>query len=195
MANSYNKFLVTAAGTYRTDRELQNIVRNLNKEIMKIDGKTQAGLIRAVAEIHKETETGSVKTPFDLGNLSHSWFYVTASARIIAGGSTHKLTSEHTGKFVGKNAGRLAAEHAAMKTEMKGKAKSFAAQYKGPFVIAGYSANYALWVHEMMGMSSLKKNKKGEMVARRGGPKWFETAIKNKQGEVLKIIQSNAKIR
>jgi hypothetical protein len=186
MANAYNKFLVTSAGTYRTDRELQNIIYNLNKEIMKVEGASQSGLIRAVAKIHEETEKGSVKVPIDLGNLRHSWFYVTASARIIAGGSTHKLISEHTGKFVGKNAGRLAAEHAAIKTEMTGKAKSFAAQYKGPFVIAGYSANYALWVHEMMGAKFKRRG---------AGPKWFEIAIKSKQAEILKIIQSNAKIK
>jgi len=176
MANSYNKFLVTAAGTYRTDRELQNIIYNLNKEIMKVEGATQSGLIRAVNLIHQETEKGSVRVPVDTSNLRHSWFYVTAKGGV--GGST--------GKFIGKNAGRLAAEHAAMRTEMKGKAKSLFTQYKGPFVIAGYSANYTLWVHEMMGAKFKRRG---------AGPKWFEIAIKNKQGEILKIIQSNAKIR
>ncbi|MDH7554329.1 MAG: hypothetical protein QHH74_11800 [Spirochaetota bacterium] len=171
MANkAFNKFLNTASERHRTDRELQNIVYNLNEEIKKIKGRTQAGLIKAVNLIHQETEKGSVRVPVDLGNLKHSWFWVTARGRI--GGST--------AKFVGKKAGRLAAGHASLKTEMLGEAKSLAIQYKGPFVIAGYSANYALWVHEMMESK---------------GYKWFEIAIKSKQAEILKIIQDNAKIK
>jgi hypothetical protein len=53
-------------------------------------------------------------------------------------------------------------------------------------VVAGYSANYALWVHEMLGAHFQRKG---------AGAKWFEIAIKTKQAEILKIIQSNAKIK
>jgi hypothetical protein len=186
MASRFQRYLSTSAGDYRTDKDLQNILRNLNKEIVKIEGATQEGLIRATAKIHEETEKGSIKVPVDLGNLRHSWFYTTAAGRIIAGGSTPKMIGVPTGNFVGKNAGQLSAGHMAMKTEMTGKAKALSAAYKGPFVIAGYSANYALWVHEMLGAKFQRKG---------AGAKWFEIAIKTKQPEILKIIQSTAKIK
>jgi hypothetical protein len=185
MASRWSKYLSTSAGDFRTDKDLQNILRNLNREIMKIEGATQEGLIRATNKIHQETEKGGVRVPVDLSNLSHSFFYVTAAGRIGKGGGKSYTPEGNAANFVGKNAGQLAAGHAALLTESIGKAKALAATYKGPIVIAGYSANYALWVHEMIGAKFQRKG---------AGPKWFEIAIKTKQAEILKIIQSNAKV-
>jgi hypothetical protein len=186
MANRFSKYLSTSAGDYRTDRELQNILRNLNLEIGKINGRTQKGLIRATNQIHQETEKGSIKVPVDLGNLRHSFFYVTARGAIGKGGGQSHAPEGVAARFVGPKAGEYAAGHAGLLTESVGKAKSLATMYKGPFVVAGYSANYALWVHEMLGANFQRKG---------AGAKWFEIAIKTKQAEILKIIQSTAKIK
>jgi hypothetical protein len=186
MASRFEKYLSTSAGDYRTDRDLQNILRNLNRELIKIEGTTQEGLIRAINKIHQETETGAVRVPVDLGNLRHSWFYVTAKGTIGRGGGKAHTPEGQTGKFIGKNAATIAAGHAALLTESIGKTKALAATYKGPFVVAGYSANYALWVHEMLGAKFQRK---------RAGAKWFEIAIKSKQDEIIKIVKNNAEIR
>ena len=183
--NSFARYLQVSSGIVRTDRELQNLIYNLNKEASKIQGKTQQGLIRAVAKIHQETEKGAVITPVDLGNLRQSWFYVTANAKIIAGGSIGKTVSENTGSFKGKKAGEYAAQHSSMKAEKQAEAKALSAKNNGPFIIFGYSVNYALWVHEMMDATFKRPG---------SGPKWFETAIKNQTSNVLKILQETAKI-
>jgi hypothetical protein len=187
MANRFGRYFDVSAGNYRTDKDLQNILRNLNREIVKIEGRSQEGLIRGVNQIHQETEKGAVKVPVDLGNLRHSWFYITAKGTIGKGGGQSQTPEGNAAKFVGKNAGRLATGHATLLTESIGKAKSLATMYKGPFVIAGYSANYALWVHEMLGMKN--PSRPGS------GPKWFEYAIKATQDKILKSIQSNARVK
>ncbi len=162
------------------------VLAKLDKEIAKIQGVTQEGLIRATAKIHEETEKGSIKTPKDLGNLRHSWFYVTANARVVAGGSTGKLVSTETGSFQGKKAGEYASQHSSIKGEMVGKAKSLSSVYKGPFVIMGYSMNYALWVHEMVG---------AHFSAEGTGAKWFQNAIETQKDNIVKIIRDTAKVK
>lgn len=186
MAKAFEKYLVTSAGTYRTDRELQAIIANLNREIARIDGASQEGLIRAAAEIHRETEKGSIKVPVDLGNLRHSWFVVTASSRIVAGGGRTRTADGAAASFVGKDAAKLAAGHTATITEAMGKAKSLSATGGGPIVIMGYSANYALWVHEMIGAKFKRRG---------AGPKWLEAAFKSKRDEILSIVRNTAKIK
>jgi len=57
---------------------------------------------------------------------------------------------------------------------------------KGPGVVMGFSANYAAWVHEMVGAHFRKKG---------AGAKFFEASIKRNEKAVLEIIRNNAKIR
>ena len=165
---------------------LTQVLTRLNQEIGKIEGASQEGLIRAADLIHKETEKGAFRVPIDLGNLRHSFFTVTASAKIGKGGGKSRTPEGRTAMFVGPKAGEIASGHTNMLTEMMGKAKALSTMSKGPFLIMGYSANYAMWVHEMMGAKFQRRG---------AGPKWFENAIKSKQGEILEIIKRNAKIR
>jgi hypothetical protein len=58
---------------------------------------------------------------------------------------------------------------------------------KKSVVIFGYSANYALYVHEMIGpINWSRKN---------SGAKWFEYAIKRNYNRLIHIIAGRAKIR
>ncbi|GAG31886.1 unnamed protein product, partial [marine sediment metagenome] len=52
---------------------LDKVLKNLNKEIQKIEGRTQAGVTEAALYIKRESQK---KTPMDLGNLVNS-AYVT----------------------------------------------------------------------------------------------------------------------
>ena len=54
-------------------------------------------------------------------------------------------------------------------------------------VVFGYSANYALYVHEMLGAINWSRPN--------SGAKWFEYAIKRNVDRILAIIAGNVKIK
>jgi hypothetical protein len=58
----------------------------------------------------------------------------------------------------------------------------------GPLVRCGFSANYALWPHEML-------NPDINWTRPNSGPKFFEYAVKRNTGEILKIIRDNVNIK
>lgn len=59
------------------------VLRNLNKEINQIEGRSMKGLILAGIHIRRETETVPPVIPVDTGNLRASW--VTSSFKVPAG--------------------------------------------------------------------------------------------------------------
>jgi len=56
---------------------------------------------------------------------------------------------------------------------------------KGPGLVMGFSANYAVYVHEMVGAHFRRPG---------AGAKWFEAALKRNHNKMLKIIEKDAKI-
>jgi hypothetical protein len=58
---------------------------------------------------------------------------------------------------------------------------------KKSVVIFGYSANYALYVHEMIGPVNWSRPN--------SGAKWFEYAIKRNYNRILALIAGRAKIK
>jgi hypothetical protein len=57
-----------------------------------------------------------------------------------------------------------------------------------PSVDMGYSANYAIYVHEMI-------DKKINWTRTGSGPKWFEIHVKEETGNILQTIKKHAEIR
>lgn len=166
----------------------EDVINALNIEIEKIKGRSLNGLYKVAALIKNETEKGDVTVPIDLGNLRHSWFTVGSSTAIRVGGRSH--TPEGlSGTFIGPKAAQYASGHSAMLTEMKQYADTLAKAADGPFVVIGYSVDYALWVHENQG-AHFKQGKKTNR-----GWKWFEKAIRKHQNNIVKIVSDNAKIR
>ena len=55
-------------------------------------------------------------------------------------------------------------------------------------LLMGFSANYALWVHEMVG-SDIHWTKEGS------GPKFLESAINRNHDEILQILADKSKIK
>jgi hypothetical protein len=55
----------------------------------------------------------------------------------------------------------------------------------GPAVICGFSANYAVFVHEMIGATFQRSG---------AGPKFFQSALRRNQDKILQIIWENAKV-
>jgi len=119
---------------------MDNLLRNLNKEIKKIEGFSMKGLIRAAIIIRRDMDKTSPLIPVDEGNLRASWF----------------TDPQHTPK--------------------------------GPSLRLGFAANYAWYVHEMVGANFSRPG---------AGAKFFEASLKrnDKNGEILRVIKEEAKSR
>ena len=159
---------------------------NLNRELMQnVPDRSVKGLIMAAALIRRETEKSSPITPLDLGNLRSSFFIVSAKGKVA---NDTFNTGFRDNPKTGLKASQLKSEHNDAITECKGIVQANEGG-KGKFLIMGYSANYALFVHEMPeGNFTVKKG-------RVPGPKWFETAFKRNRAKILQIIKDNAQIK
>jgi hypothetical protein len=167
------------------NKDFAQIMRNLNIEIMKIKDATLDGLIMCAAHIRRETEkAGNIVTPVDLGNLRASWFVVSTKGQISDefGASGNFVNRRGRHKKMQYPASRLKAEHIQAISEEQGIVKAL----HDPAVAMGYSAGYALWVHEM-----------GEKNWKRpgSGAKWFQQAVYSNRDQMLTIIHTRAMMK
>ena len=151
------------------------VLANLNKEIAKIKGKSMAGMIESAILIRRDMEKTPPKIPLRTGNLRASWFTVTSKSRpegrALAG-------------FKGEGRGEMEKEHMAAAASGK---QSLGRQFG---VIMGFSANYAVFVHEMVDRGG------GINWKRAGsGPKFLEAAMRRNAKKILGIIRRNATIK
>ena len=114
------------------------VKRNLNKEIMAIQGRSMQGLIEAAIFIRRDMEETPPLIPIDTGNLRASWF--TSPIREGA-------------KFG---------------------------------LMIGFSANYAVFVHENMEATFSRPG---------AGPKFLEAALSRNKEEILTIIGNNTRTK
>jgi len=114
------------------------VLRNLNKEIKAIEGRSLKGMLLAVAEIRKDIDSVPPVIPVDTGNLRGSWFAYPLELPI------------------------------------------------GPAVIFGFSANYAVYVHELLGAHFRRPG---------AGPKFLQAHIRRTKERTLRIIGDNARIK
>jgi hypothetical protein len=156
------------------------MVNNLNKEIIQIEGRTVRGLVLAAALVRRETERGAILTPVDYGNLRASWFIVTRKSVPQGRG---------TAKFRGPKATRIASDHSSSIPEFQQMAID---NKRTKMILMGYTASYATYVHEAVGKKF--KQRKGKLAGRTGA-KWFQAAIAAKKDEMLKIIAASAQIK
>ena len=148
-----------------------DIVKRLNNEIQAIKGRSMKGLIRASVLVRRDMENTPPLIPLDTGNLRASYYTVTAFT-VSQGG---------TPSFKGEDADRLAFEHQAEVFEAQGVVHSI-----DPIVVMGFSAHYAVAVHE---------NMEAEFQRPGAGPKFFENALQRNTSEMLRIIQQEAQIK
>ena len=148
---------------------IDNVMRNLNKELKSIKGKTLKGLIIAAAEIRGDMDKTPPKIPVDTGNLRASWSVVTT-----------KGEQPRVEEFKGENSGEMQAQHGSVVSQALSKVKG----QKDPLVIMLFTASYAESVHE-----ELKEgNRPGS------GGLFFEAALARKTPEILRIVAETAKI-
>ncbi len=164
------------------------VMANLNREIMKIKIGSYAGMLEAAILIRRDMEKTSPLIPIDTGNLRASWF--TVAGLSFGTGSRGGTTSP---KFKGDDAGELAMDHTKAVAEYK--AQATALTNKGLLtVFMGFSANYAVFVHEMV--DAQFSGRGGKKPGRPGsGAKFLEASLNRNAPAILKLIQKNAYIK
>lgn len=154
---------------------MKEFMRELNSEIRKLKGRTHRGLIEAAIELWREAEPG---TPIDTSNLNHSFFIVSFKTD---GNQAPGATK--SGEFKGEDAGKLKGDHAKVIQVASGAAKDLGSDTE-PIVIFGYSANYAVFVHENVDATFSRPGAKA---------RWLYAAMQKARGNMLKKIQQHAK--
>ncbi len=161
------------------------VMANLNRAIKKIEIGSYAGMLEAAILIRRDMEKTSPKIPIDTGNLRASWF-------TVAGLNVGKGSGGGTPAFKGDNAGELAMDHSKVVSEAKAQATALTNQGLLT-VFMGFSANYAVFVHEMVGAQF--SGREGKKPGRPGsGAKFLEASLKRNAPAILKLIQKSAKI-
>jgi hypothetical protein len=151
---------------------LDIVLRNLNREISKIEQRTLKGLIHAAIIVRRDMEKNIPYIPLDLGNLRASWFTVTARGN-----------QSSTPKFEGKDSDKFSTEHSSMVSE----GKAMLQANKNPIIMMGFTANYAAGVHEATD-PNIHWSKEGS------GPKFFQRALERKKTEIVEVIKKYAQI-
>lgn len=152
----------------------RNISANINKEILLMKGKSLAGLISASIIVRRKMAFTPPLVPVDTRNLDHSWFVTTAKS----------IEDGKSPAFKGEKSGELASEHSQVTSNEKANMMAI----KIPMLTMGFSANYAIYVHERVG-DDIKYRKPGS------GAKFFQSALEGSKGEILQTIKEHAKIR
>lgn len=169
---------------------LDKVIAKLNTEVSKIEQRTLKGLIRAAIIVRRDMDKVSPKIPVDKGNLRQSFFIISSE------GKTEMGTSPG---FVGEKPWTMYKAH---KKTVMGLADLISPS--GPFVQLGFSANYAIEVHEKVGRSGMAKRGLSHMRSGVGdinwsrpgsGPKFLENALDRNILDILYMIGKEAKIR
>jgi hypothetical protein len=153
-------------------KNLELVNDNMKKDALR-------GMIKGAAIIRRSTEKNPPLTPLDTGNLRASWFVVTALS--VARGQK-VIFKPVPGKPKKQN--EMAADHAKVIAD----ASQESQKDKRLVVIMGYSARYALPVHERI-------DPKIEWKRTLSGPRWFEIAFKSNIPLVYRTIAKEIKIK
>ena len=173
-------------------QRLNIVMANINKELEKVENATMKGLINAAIFIRNETEKTSPTTPLDLGNLRSSWFITTASQRESndqwnKGFRNEKgVKGSYKGKGLTKTASTMATEHANVVANAKGLLGGMNTKTK-KFLMMGYSANYAGYVHEFVNAEFKKRTPAA-------GYKWFQNHVNSNTKRIFDIVAETSKV-
>ena len=156
-------------------RNLESVIKNLNKEISKIEGRTLKGLLHAGMFISAEATKGA---PIKYGNLRGSRYV------LWSGGGENTSGTFRSGTKADKKTKAISlkssvAEMAKRHADIIARRKS--AIGKDRAVEAGFTASYAIAVHE------INKN------YHKGTWKFLQFAIRNNKDKILAIIKKFAK--
>ena len=175
----------------------EDVMRNLQLEILKIKGATVEGLIQGAVMVRQDTENTAPVTPLDYGNLRASWFITTADRKIPNDKWNTGFKGTKKGSEKKVNVTKLQQDHANAITEAKASLKTKKSTGMDGITF-GYSAYYAIYVHENMSANFgriIKENKKKNQPMKESGPKWFQYAVDRNKGRFLATVAQYAKIK
>ena len=157
------------------------VMAELNRQIEGIKLRTEKGLVMAAAYALRDTEKVPPLTPVDTGNMRASRFITSASTV-----STGALRGTGEGKFKGAKAAQMLIDYSMTIEEARAMVSSMNSSNR-KFVMMGYTANYAGFVHEAIGMKNMSRGG--------SGPKWLEASLKRNTGKMVQIVKDNAEIK
>lgn len=167
----------------------EQLMKRLNAELLKLEGRAIRGLVIAADEIRVATESTPPLTPVDLGNLRASWFTVTSQKDKLKYPEVRNEMGKRVreGRFRGPQAAMLKKDYVNVKKLAEAEISS---QDDLHIVMMGYTAHYAVHVHEG------PHGNIGANFQRPGaGIKWFEAAIGRNAKKILKLVADNAQIK
>lgn len=156
-------------------RGLDTVLKNLNLHIKKIEGRTVSGMLAASLKVKRDA---IILAPIDTGNLRNSTYVVTGG-----GGTKAKVKQTgNEGDFKNKsassdNADIMRSDHNIIISQAKNRGA------KEPFAEIGFTAFYALLVHESVGAHH-----------RTGQAKFLERAFLENKKIILETIRKRAEV-
>lgn len=163
-----------------------NIQRNLSVHISMIKKKALEGMIEAAIDIKNTTEKSLPVTPVYFVNLRSSMFITTALGNKVGENAIFKKGEGAGDKrrvLTAKQLSTLVADH----SRVMNNANQECVSDKNISLIMGYTANYAIWVHEMVD-AGINWSRPGS------GPRWFQMAINANRDNILKRVGSKVSI-
>ena len=158
---------------------LGNIKKNIDRVMVKVEGESLAGLIEAYRIVKKDAEN---LAPVDTKNLKSSSFLLWGGGKTagVSGGDT-------SAKFRDLGRNRKPQKGVIRKRELDHKRaiqsiKSERARTKNPFAVVGFSARYAIFVHERLGNRHIK-----------GQAKFLEHAVNMNKSKIKTIMKKHVK--
>ncbi len=185
MARKKPKYEASLGPSKSINLQLNDILMELDKEIKNLKKANAKGLVHAAYHIRRETESVYPATPVDLGNLRASWFTVSSYGGIepdplgLSGTFKNRI-----GKKMQFKASELKAQHKAIVGAAQAEARSKRGE---PLVIFGYTANYALYVHEGIGFEFTERTPPA-------GYQWLQRAMERNKKEIVKIVEHFSQI-
>lgn len=171
---------------------VDNVLKNLTKAAREIKNKSGRGVVKFALFIRRESQK---LTPIRLGNLRNSAYVVSSGLDPAAGAG---------GGF--KDAPGMDAQHKSEKASSKQQAASMNRKDEVPTAAVGYSAVYALSVHENPNAGAAGSGETEDIArgnksvplagihSKRGQWKYLEDPLKSNEAKGLSMIKQEAMI-
>lgn len=145
--------------------KLNTVTKKLNDKIGEVRENATTGLIQAAILIRQDMEKSEPKIPIDTGNLRASWF-----------------TSVTNGKGQVETAGGGGDPDF---PKIASVAQSILTTKPNPALLMGFSANYAIFVHE---------NAEAQFQRPGSGPFFFKAAMLRNSAKIIQIMAKYNKL-
>ena len=173
---------------------LEEVIKNLNAKIQKIQERTASGLLRAAIQVRRAAQ---IKTPVVTGNLRASAYVISAGGQVAVGQGT-QFPFDPQGKLKERHREEIRTVQEVLRQRSK----------ETPIVAVGYSAVYALVVHEnpnagragydpskttyKRGANMGKLKPAYRQHSRVGEWKFLQSALSENENRILAVIREEA---